>query len=181
MENVHVGPIASLTDGQAIRAVKYFFDFSPPELWEDGQKPSPDRVKQIAAALVAQSPDDVKPAVAALVDDVETAATPARAQVCRLILTQLSQSPAFESTVERAVETSRLPHKMIDPVTGAFILAFLLATTQIERTPDGWKFRGAGGAMEVIGNLHLPELLHELPPVIKALPQGIWAALTGKS
>jgi hypothetical protein len=40
--------IGSLTDEQAIRAVKLFFDLAPPEIWEDSRKPSAERVKTVA-------------------------------------------------------------------------------------------------------------------------------------
>jgi hypothetical protein len=164
--------IASLTDQQAVHAVKLFYDFSPPELWEGEEKPSPERIKTIAAALVKQAPTDVRPAVAALVEEDQQDYTPARAEVSRLILTQLWQSPTFRPYVDRAVETASRPSMAIDPITGAFVIAILLATSR--------KVQGGAVVVDAIKALRLPELLHELPPVLKALPEGVWKALMKK-
>lgn len=154
-----------LTDAQAIRAVRLFYDFSPPEVWEDGEKPSPDFVKMIADALVEQAPADLQPAVAELAND-EATQTAARGEVCRLLLSQLRESPAFRTAVDQAIETARKPQMMIDPLTGAFILAILIATA-----------KNADGLSKVIKALQLKALLHELPAVLKALPEGVLNAL----
>jgi hypothetical protein len=155
-----------LSDEQAIQAVRLFYDFSTPELWEEGEKPSPEFVEKIAAALVKQAPADLQPAVAALVGDNQPGHTAARAEVCRLLLRQLRQTPAFQPAVDRAIENARKPHMMIDPVTGTFIIAILIATA-----------KNADGISKVISALDLPRLLHELPPVLKALPEGVLKAL----
>jgi len=155
---------STLTDEQAIRAVRLFYDFSTPELWEKGKKPSPDFVKMIAAALVAQAPADLRPAVATLANDQATQ-TPARGEVCRLLLSRLRESPAFRTAVDQAIETAKKPQMMFDPVTGAFILALLIATAE-----------NAEGLSTVIRALDLKGLLHELPAVLKALPEGVLKA-----
>ena len=167
----------SLNDEQAIRAVRLFYDFAPRELWKGGEKPSPERLKIIAGALVKEAPADVQPAVAALAEDGQTDNIAARAQVCRLILTQLRQSSKFERYVDLALDAARKPVMAIDPVTGAFIIILLLSTSVVEPTPHGRKFRFAGGVVDAIKALHLPESLHELPAVMKALPDGVWNAL----
>ena len=170
-----VNQITSLTDEQAIHALKLFYYFSPPELWEGEEKPSPERVRTIAAALVKQAPAEIQPTVAALVEEDQTDHTRARADVCRLVLRQLQQSPTFRPAVDRAIETASQPRMAIDPFTGAFIIAILLATTKI----DGKRVHLGGGAVDAIKALRLPELLHELGPVLKALPKEIWNALSG--
>jgi len=156
----------TLTDEQAIRAVRLFYDFSTPELWKDGEKPSPEFVEMIGAALVEQAPADLQPAVAALVADNQPSHTAARAEVCRLLLSQLDQLSAFQPALHRAIENARKPQMMIDPVTGVFIIAILIATA-----------KNADGLVKVIGALHLPDLLDKLPPVLKALPEGVVKAL----
>jgi hypothetical protein len=154
-----------LSDEQAVDAIKHFYEFSTPELWEGG-KPSTERVEMVAGALVKRAPADLRPAVAALVSN-EEGSLPARAEVCRFILTQLGQSPAFKPAVDRAIESARKPHMfIIDPVSGMFIIAILLT---IERNPDG--------IATVIRSLNLQGLLHELPEVLRALPEGVLKAL----
>jgi hypothetical protein len=167
-------PIASLTDEQAINAIRLFYDYTTPDLWEDEEKPSIERVKTIAAALVENAPADVQPVVAVLVDDHQPEQTAARAEVCRLILSQLRQSPVFGLYADRAIDTAKQPHMAIDPITGVFIIAVLLATTKVESTPNGWNIEFGGGS--VVAIKALPKLLHELPPIIKALPESVLKA-----
>ncbi len=162
--------IESLDDQEALQAVEFFFKFSEPEMWIKNSKPNADRVRQFAEGAVKNSPDDIKSAVAALVDGNQTVMAPARAQVARLVLDRLSQTPAFQATVNNAVQDALSADKfLVDPVTGAFVLAILLATSKIEQTPEGWKFSFAG---------NMAEIIHEVPDVIKALPEGILSALT---
>jgi hypothetical protein len=95
----------------------------------------------------------------------------AHAAVCRLLLSQLRDSPEFQPVVDRAIEGARRPHMAIDPITGGFILTMLIATA-----------KNADGLSKVIRALNLPGLLHELPPVLKALPEGVLnAVLRGKT
>jgi hypothetical protein len=168
----------SLTDEQAIHAIKLFYDFAPPEVWEEKQKPSPERVRTIATALVKQASDDIQPAVAWLMQDGQSGNIAARAAVCRLILGQLQQSATLQPVADRAIKTALQPRMAVDPFTGVFIIALLLATTKIDATPQGRKVHFGGGAVDAIKALRLPELIHELAPVIKALPKSIWDALT---
>ena len=159
-----------LTDEQAIRAVRLFYDFSTPDLWENKQKPSPEFVKMVAAALVKQAPADMRPVAEALAADQPIQLT-ARAEVCRLLLSRLHDSPEFQPVVDRAIDDAKRPHMAIDPITGGFILAMLIATA-----------RNSRGLSRVIMALNLPGLLHELPPVLKALPEGVLNAfLRGKA
>lgn len=98
-----------------------------------------------------------------------------------MLLSQLRQSPTFLPIVDRAIETARKPHAGIEPITGAFIVAILLATTKVESTPEGWKIYFGAGVVDAIAALRLPELLEKLPPVLKALPEGVLDALVKKS
>ncbi len=171
--------ISLLTDEQAINAVKLFYDFAPPELWEDGKKPAPERVEKVAAALVEYASADDKPVIAALLDDDKKELMGARSEVCRMLLSQLRQSPTFLPIVDRAIETACQPRAGIEPITGAFIVVILLATTkvEVEYTPDG-KLKKivvepGRGVVEIIEALRLSELLEKLPPVIKALPEEV--------
>jgi hypothetical protein len=168
----------TLTDEQAIHAIKLFYDYAPPEVWEGKQKPSPERVRTIATALVKQASEDIQPAVAWLMQDGQSGNIAARAAVSRLILRQLQQSATLQPAADRAIETALQPRMAVELVTGVFIIALLLTTTKVEPTPDGRKVHFGGGAVDAIKALRLPELIHELPPVIKALPKSIWELLT---
>jgi hypothetical protein len=160
--------IAPLTDEQAIHAVRLFFDYSSSVLWTDGKKPTPERLKQISDTLVSNAPEDIKSAVVTLAADGTTEATAAQAQVARIILARLGDVPAFEPALKKAEEKAREALKF-DLLTGGFILALLLATTKIE-TKGGTKISLSGG---------MAEILHELPAVMKALPEGVWNAIRG--
>lgn len=129
----------------------------------------------IAAALVTQAPDDLRPAVDALVADDRPPDTAARAEVCRFVLDELPQTPAFQPTVERAIAQAVRPHMPIDPVTGAFVIAILFATSKVNLTTGS--IQPGAVIVDAIKALRLPELLHELPEVIKAMPVGILNAL----
>jgi hypothetical protein len=68
--------IGSLADEQAIRAAKLFFDRAPPEIWEDSRKPSAERVKTVAAALLQEAPSELKPIVGSFVEGGKPALYP---------------------------------------------------------------------------------------------------------
>ena len=121
--------IASLTDEQAIHAIRLFYDFVPPNLWENEEKPSIDRVEKIAVALVENTPSDIQPILAALIDDHQPEQSAARAEVCRLILSQLLQSSAFDHYADQAINTAKQPQMAIDPITGVFIIALIRILT----------------------------------------------------
>jgi hypothetical protein len=65
----------------------------------------------------------------------------------------------------------------LDPVTGAVMVALLLATTHFEKTEHGYKVELGAGAKDIISALRLPELLDKLPALVKALPPGVMAKL----
>jgi hypothetical protein len=163
--------IRDLSDEEAVIAVRYFYDVSPPEVWEGGRKPSPERVRTIAAGLLEQAPAGVKPFVEGILDDSQRSDSSARATICRTLLDHLSQSPAMHPSVERAIAKAQEVHMAIDPITGAFILALLVLSTRTETKPDGSHTMVPGGGIaEIISSLRLPEMLEKLPAVIKALP-----------
>lgn len=163
--------IDSLTDEQALQALHFFFEYSTPEIWADDRKPGPERIQQVGEALIKNAPEELKSSVTAL---TESGAGPeaTRARVARIVLARLAQTPQFQPTVDHAIETVLRPHKFgIDPITGGFIVAFLLATSKIERTPKGWKLSLGG---------NMAQVLHELPGIIKGLPQNVWSHVAGK-
>jgi hypothetical protein len=161
--------IGLLNDEQTVHAVRLFFDFAPPEVWEGNHKPSVERVKTVAAALVREAPPELKPVLGALAESCAPEIMAVRAEVCRIILGQANRSPALRPYVTKAVSTALKPHMGIDPSTGAFIIALLLVTSK--------KVGGGQVIVDMIGALRLPELLHELPEVVKALPEQIFSKL----
>jgi hypothetical protein len=165
-----------LNDHQVVKAVRLFYDVAPRELWEGGEKPSAERLKLIGDALIKEAPAEAQSVITALAKEGEPDNIAARAGICRLILTRLQQSAKFKPYVDQAIDAAA-PTMAMDPVTGAFIIVFLLCTTVVEPTPHGRHYRLAGGAVDFIKALRLPELLHELPAVLKALPDSIWNAL----
>lgn len=169
--------LQALNDHQVVKAMRLFYDVAPRELWEGGEKPSAERLKLIGDALIKEAPAEARPIITALANEGEPDNIAARAGICRLILTRLQQSAKFEPYVDQAIDAARTPTMAMDPVTGAFIIVFLLCTTVAEPTPHGRRYRLAGGAVDAIKALRLPELLHELPAVLKALPDSIWNAL----
>jgi hypothetical protein len=167
--------IQNLTDEQASSAVKLFYDLAPAELWEDGLKPSPERVRSIATGLAELSPEEYKPGISTLVaGDAETGG-----EIARTLLVNMSESPSLCPWVERAVSEARKPHMCIDPITGTFILVFLLAIPNVDLKKGELSVEPGAGVAKIISALNLPELLDKLPAIIKALPGGVWAKLLG--
>ena len=158
--------IDSLTDEQAIQAVKLFHECSDARLWEDSEKPSPEFVKMIAEAVATQAPADLQPGLNALLDN-SPEHTAARAEVCRFLLGQLRLQTAFQATVDRAVEMAAKPRMDMGIVCAAFIICAIWSVGQ-----------NADGLAKVIKALDPKGLLEKLPPVIKAFPAGIWEALS---
>ncbi|HVN03867.1 MAG TPA: hypothetical protein VMT86_05575 [Bryobacteraceae bacterium] len=169
--------IQQLSDRQAPLAVRFFYELSPPEAWEGGRKPGPERVRTVVAALREQAPAGIQPVVEALADDSESAGAQARAAICRDLLESLSRQPELKPFVEQAVIKAREVHMAIDPVTGIFLIALLIASADVDK--DGWH-PGAGIA-RIISALNPAEMLNRLPAVIKALPAEVIAKLLGKA
>jgi hypothetical protein len=166
--------IALLSDEQAIRAVRHFYDLSSPDIWEGGRKPPPERVTTIATALHDNAPPDLTPILDGLLGDARQGDNTARSAICRVLLDELSQAPDFAPYVEQAVTKAREAHMAIDPITGAFLLALLVAIPKIQRNADGsWVIQPAAGVPAVISALKLPELLGKLPAALRALPKGL--------
>jgi hypothetical protein len=173
--------IQKLSDEEAVIAVRYFYDASPPEIWEGGHKPSPERVRTIAAGLREKTPADIRPVVEGILDDYQRSDSAARATICRALLDHLSQSPTMLPSVETAIAKAREVHMVIDPITGAFILALLVLSTRTETKPDGSYITVPGGGIaEIISSLRLPEMLEKLPAVIKTLPTEAVSKLLAK-
>lgn len=149
--------IDSLTDEQALLALKMFIEDSPSEVWADGRRPTAARMEQVGDAVVRNAPEQLK----------STVTTLDQAQVARFILNKLREAPDLQPAVENAIDSASRPHKFaIDPVTGAFLVACLLATSKFEH-----------GKISLGANM--PQILRELPAVIKAIPQGIRNRFTG--
>jgi len=169
--------IRQLSDRQAPLAVRFFYELSPPEVWEGGRKPGPERVRTVVEAVRDQAPGAIQPVVDALADDSDSAGAEARAAICRDLLQGLSEQPELKPLVEQAVNKAREVHMAIDPATGIFLIALLIASADIDK--DGWH-PGAGIA-RIISALNPAEMLNRLPAVIKALPAEVISKLLGKS
>ena len=159
--------LSTLSDEQVVHAVKLFYECSPPELWEDDEKPSPEFVKTVAAAAVKQAPSDIQPAVRMLLTD-DSDHSGVRAEVCRALLEQLRQQPAFQPTVDRAIDMAAAPNMAIDPITAAFVVVLVGI---VAKKPVGF--------VNLIKALDLKGLLNTLPKVLKALPEGLFNTLKG--
>ena len=86
--------IESLSDHQAIQALKLFYDYSPDQLWEGGRKPPPERFRSLASDLQDEAPAEYSRFVNLLLDDSPVHA-PARAALCRQLLGSFQQSAAL--------------------------------------------------------------------------------------
>ena len=162
-------PIDSLSDRQAIVALKLFYDLSPDHAWEGGRKPSPERIRTLAGDLQEEAPPEYSALLKLLLDDGPGSDAHARAALCRALLSALHNSPVFEGSVDKAVATAAQPDMAIDAATGAFLVVLALAVIpRIEKGPDGLKIIPAAG---------LESMLKALPPVLTAMPKEIIAAL----
>ncbi|MHB8267456.1 hypothetical protein [Bradyrhizobium sp.] len=155
--------IENLTDEQAIRAVRRFYELTPASIWEGGRKPSPEYIRSLAEAAKDDAPAELQPAVAGLVNAGSAEATVAQATVARIVLRRAQAVPSFTPLVTQAIGDACKPAMAIDPVTGAFILAFLLFTSDIDLKKG--RFRGAAYAVKAIQALP-KELLVKLAKLI---------------
>lgn len=163
----------SLSDEEAIRAVKLFYDVSPKEIWQDKTKPPPERVRTLAADLQRKVPAESKPLVDSVLSaEADNLSTAARGHVCRMLLGWLEASSDLRPYVERAIEMTREPDMAIDPATGAFVI-FLILTVfpRIDKGPD---------KLTVIPAWGLQQALKALPAVLKELPEGVKTMLGKK-
>ena len=112
----------SLSDAQAVRALRLFYELSPSAAWDGGRKPSPERLKTLAAGLAEEAPADLLPALATLLDDKDPAGVSARAALARAVLKQGAASPEFASAAAQAMNVAAKPEMGIDPITAGFIV-----------------------------------------------------------
>lgn len=171
------GAIDVLTDDQARQAVKLLFDFIPESAFEGGRKPSAERIRTVTGALRDQAPFNDRPVIQGLLLAERPEQAAAQAEIARIVLRQAYQSSALAPAVARAINVASRPQMAIDPVTGAVMVALLLATTHFEKKEDGYKVELGAGAKDIIGALRVPELLDKLPALVKALPSAVVAKL----
>jgi hypothetical protein len=166
-------PIDSLSDHQALLALKLFYDLSPDRVWDGGRKPSPERIRTLAGDLQDEAPPEYAHFLELLLDDSPDAADAhARAAFCRMLLSSFHDSPELQASADQAVATAAQPDMCIDPITGTFIVFLALAVIpRIEKGPDGLKIIPAAG---------LESLLKALPPVLSAAPKEIIAAIAAR-
>jgi hypothetical protein len=172
-EDATAARIGMLTDQQAIRALHLFYELLPPASWENARKPSPERLKTLAAGIAEEAPVDLQAAVSALLDDSNPAGASARAALARLVLTQAVDSPQFAPAAMQAMTTAAKPEMFIEPVTAALMFALVLSVSDIK----AGGFRYQSRLPNVIKELRLPELVGKLGPVLRALPIGIAEAI----
>jgi hypothetical protein len=166
----------SLTDAQAVRALRLFYELSPAAAWEGGRKPSPERLKTLAAGLAEKAPADLRPALTALLDDEDPAGASARAALARVVLEQGAASPEFAPAAAHAMETAVKPEMAVDAVTAGLVLSLALGISHIKFGSFEFESR----LPKAIHELRLPELLDKLPAVLKALPSSVWDLLHRK-
>jgi hypothetical protein len=167
--------LSQLTDEQAIEAVKLLYEITPIELWQDGRKPNATRVGVVVSSLRDNAPDEAKPLLEkAMSDDANTVAL--KAELARLVLTRAKAIPELEKYVSESIETTAKKVLALDPLTGAFIIAMLLAVPSIHvRGKDGGSVEiiPGGGLTQVLAALDIKGMLHELPAIVAALPKEI--------
>jgi hypothetical protein len=169
----------TLTDEQACQAAKLLFDLLPAEVWKDGEKPSPERVRNVVGSLSARA----APSDQAVIDSLVAGDTPSRlagqAAIARLVLDAAEGSDKLAPYATTAIATAVKPDLCIDPITGTFVIALLLATTKIKKDEHGFDIELGAGAKDIIKSLDPVGLLKALPAVIKALPASVLTHLLG--
>jgi hypothetical protein len=170
-ESAH-DPIAALSDEQAAKAARIFFDRVPPECWEDGRKPSGERVRTAVEAIREEAGETERSFIEQVLQP-----TAARGVVARLVLAEALASAALRPHAETALAEAVKPDMMFDAATGLFVIVLLLCTSRVEKTPSGFKVELGAGAKDIIAALRVPELLDKLPAIIKALPAEVVAAV----
>lgn len=166
--------ISVLNDAQAAKALRLLYDRTPPEHWEDGGKPSEERLRTVVDALREDAAETDRHAVETL---LAPASLRERGTLARLVLTRVSQSSALRPYVDQAVTEAAKRDMMFDPAAGVFVIGMLLATSKVAKTKDGFTVELGGGAKDIIGALRVPEVLAKLPAIIKALPSEILSRL----
>jgi hypothetical protein len=166
--------IESLSDQQAIQALKLFYDLLPDHAWEGGRKPSPERIQTLAADLREEAPAEFSRFLNVMLDNNSAEGdVHARSSLCRILLASFHDSQELRVAADQAVEeASKLDMCIIDPVTGTFIVFLALAVIpRIEKGRGGLKIIPAAG---------LEAMLKALPPVLSALPKELYAAIAAR-
>lgn len=161
---------AALNDAQVRHAVRLFYDALPPGVWEDGLKPSGERLRSVVVPAVEDAPPELR----ALLDDANPGTQALQAGIARIVLDQALAAPHLQACAREAIAQARLPNMAFDPITGIVILGVLLATTKVDHDADGaYHVHFGAGAADILGQLHLAEVIDKLPALIKALPASL--------
>jgi hypothetical protein len=159
--------IDSLTPEQAIRTLGGFYDAVPAALWEDGEKPPPARLEKIAAQVRSDATPEARPVIDALLGagNVES-----KGEVARVLLQRFAQNPELRRYIDHAAAEATVPHLFLDPLSVTALLAvFLLLSAKIK--VGGFEYTGP--TSNILKAIDLKGIAHELPEVLKAIPEGI--------
>ncbi len=166
----HMSALDTISDRQAVLAVKTFYDITPDAAWEGGAKPTSHRIRTLVEDLEEEAPDEYKTLIQNLLNEnADPGTLAARAELCRMVLRHFNESESLKKYVDEALKTAAQPHMFIDPVTGAFIIFLVLSVLpKVERKGDDLKVIPAYG---------LTQLVKHLPAVISALPKELLTGL----
>ncbi len=170
-----VGPIAgridSLTEDQAVRATRLFYDYLPADVWKDGRKPSLSRLVKVAGQVCDAAPAEIKPVVESLRDAGVSKPT---GDLCKLLLEQFAEDEMFRADLEKAMALAVKPHMAINPLSvGAVVLALAAFSAKIRIIKTK---KGKSEESDVQIEFRAQEVLTALGEAMKALPKSILEA-----
>lgn len=172
------GPIAdcieSLTEDQAVRAVRLFYDYLPADVWKGGRKPSLSRLVKVAGQVCDAAPAEIKPVVESLRD---AGVSKPAGDLCKLLLEQFAEDEMFRADLEKALALAVKPHMAIDPLSvGAVVLALAAFSARIRITRAK---KGKSEESDIQIEFRAPEVLTALGEALKAVPESILKRFCG--
>jgi hypothetical protein len=147
--------IANLTSEQAEQALLIFYDLLPPEIWENGKKPSQARIEFLANQLQEEGPPEAKVLITALAKEQSP-----KGEIAKVLLNQFAQYEQLQPYLEKAIASATSSDKAIIEVA---VLIALLAFMAGSKYEDGqFSFDG-----------------DRVVKLVEKLPSSVWSALTG--
>jgi hypothetical protein len=150
--------IASLTPEQAQRALLFFYEISPDDLWE-GQKPSQIDIKAWVEELQEEAPVEIQPFLTTLLNEPDQLH---RGEIAKILLSKFAEYPPLLPHVEKAATRATEPCMAPLPVVmGALILALAVLPKEIKTEKVHIKIGHLKEAAEFVGKLI--EFINALP------------------
>ena len=158
-----IDQIFSLSSEQAQRALLYFYDILPNEVWE-GEKPSKGDIEALAEEILEVLPVDLQTHLTEVMQKDTH-----RGEVAKFLLQNFAQHYQLKPYVEQALKQAQEPHMAPLPyIIGALIIVLALIPKEIKKGDLYIKFGHLEDAAEFVKSIKFG-YLEDIAELVKNL------------